>query len=71
MNSYQGRRKDWIRRFRGVATKYLHRSLVAIIHERTQRLAAAQVRALLAGNTAELIPKRCCPNCGAMLRRAA
>ncbi len=38
--------------------------------EPVQRLTAAKVRALLVGNTAELRPDRCCPNCGAMLSAA-
>ena len=68
VNSYQGRLKAWIARFRGVATKYLDRYLTwHIIDERVQRLTAAKARAVLVGNTAELRPDRCCPNCGAML----
>ena len=68
VNSYQGRLKAWIARFRGVATKYLHRYLIwHIIDERVRRLTAAKARAVLVGNTAELSPERCCPNCGAML----
>lgn len=67
VNSYQGRLKAWIARFRGVATKYLHRYLTwRIMDERVQRLTAAKARAVLVGNTAELTPDRCCPNCGAM-----
>ncbi len=71
VNSFQGRLKAWIARFRGVATKYLHRYLTwHIIDERVQRLTAATARAVLVGNTAELRPDRCCPNCGAMLSSA-
>ena len=71
VNSYQGRLKAWIARFRGVATKYLHRYLTwHIIDERVQRLTSAKARAVLVGNTAELSPERCCPNCGAMLSAA-
>ncbi len=68
VNSYQWRLKACFARFRGVATKYLHRYLTwHIIDERMQRLTAAKARAVLVGNTAELTPDRCCPNCGAML----
>ena len=68
VNSYQGRLKGWIARFRGVATKYLPRYLTwHIMDERIQRLTAAKARAVLVGNTAELTPDRCCPNCGVML----
>jgi hypothetical protein len=71
VNSYQGRLKGWIARFRGVATKYLPRYLTwHIMDERIQRLTAAKARAVLVGNTAELSPDRCCPNCGAMLTAA-
>ena len=71
VNSYQGRLKAWIARFRGVATKYLHRYLTwHIIDERVQRLTAAKARAGLVGNTAELRPEQCYPNCGAMLSAA-
>ena len=71
VNSYQGRLKSWIARFRGVATEYLHRYVSwHIIDERVQRLTAAKARAVLVGNTAELNPNRCCPNCGAMLTAA-
>ena len=71
MNSYQGRLKGWIARFRGVPTKYLPRYLTwRIMYERIQRLAAAKARAVLGHNTAELSPDRCCPNCGAMLNAA-
>ena len=71
VNSYQGRLKGWIARFRGVATKYLPRYLTwHIMDERIQRLTAAKARAVLVGNTAELSPDRCCPNCGAMLNAA-
>lgn len=41
VNSYQGRLKEWMAPFRGVATKYLNRYLTwHIIHERAQRLTA-------------------------------
>ena len=71
VNSDQGRLKAWIARFRAVATKYLHRYLTwHIMDERVQRLTAAKARAVLVGNTAELRPERCCPNCGAMLSSA-
>jgi len=61
VNSYQGRLKAWIARFRGVATKYLHRYLTwHIVDERVQRLTAAKARAVLVGNTAELRPDQCC-----------
>jgi len=71
VNSYQRRLKAWIARFRGVATKYLNRYLTwHIIDERIQRLTAPKARAVLVGNTAELSPDRCCPNCGAMLSAA-
>ena len=40
------------------------------MEERIQRLTAAKARAVLVGNTAELNPDRCCPNCGAMLNAA-
>jgi len=53
------------------ATKYLPRYLIwHIMDERIQRLTAAKARAVLVGNTAELSPNRCCPNCGAMLSAA-
>jgi hypothetical protein len=71
VNSYQGRLKAWIARFRGVATTYLDRYLTwHIIDERVQRLTSAKARAVLVGNTAELRPERCCPSCGAMLSSA-
>ena len=71
VNSYQGRLKAWIAHLRGVATKHLHRYLTwHIIDERVQRLTAAKAPAVLVGNTAELSPERCCPNCGVMLRAA-
>ena len=71
VNSYQGRLKAWIARFRGVATKYLDRYLTLhIIDERVQRLTAAKARAVLVGNTAELNPVQCCANCGAMISAA-
>ncbi len=71
VNSYQGRLTGWIARFRGVATQYLRRYLTwHNMDERIQRLTAAQARAVLVGNTAELSPDRCCPNCGAMLAAA-
>lgn len=71
VNSYHGRLKGWIARLRGVATKYLPRYLTwHIIDERIQRLTAAKARAVLVGNTVELSPDRCCPNCGAMLNAA-
>ena len=41
-----------------------------IMDERIQRLTATKARAVLVGNTAELNPDRCCPNCGAMLNAA-
>mgnify|MGYP000718726004 FL=1 len=41
-----------------------------MMDERIQRLTAAKARAVLVGNTAELSPDRCCPNCGAMLNAA-
>ena len=48
VNSYQGRLKGWIARFRGVATKYLPRYLTwHIMDERIQRLTAAKARAML------------------------
>lgn len=68
VNSYQGRLKEWLAPFRGVATKYLNRYLTwHIIHERIGRLTAAQARSVLVGNTAELMGDGCCPNCGAAL----
>jgi hypothetical protein len=68
VNSYQGRLKEWMAPFRGVATKYLNRYLTwHIIHERVQRLTPEQARSVLVGNTAELMLDRCCPNCGAAL----
>jgi hypothetical protein len=71
VNSYQGRLKGWMGRFRGVATKYLHRYLIwHVLHERVQRLSAAKARSVLIGNTAELAAQRCCPDCGAVLSAA-
>jgi transposase-like protein len=71
VNRYQGRLKGWIARFRGVATQYLLRYLTwHIMDKRIQRLTAAQARAVLVGNTAELSPDRCCPNRGAILTAA-
>lgn len=71
VNSYQGRLKEWMAPFRGVATKYLNRYLTwHIIHERVQRLTPEQARSVLVGNTAELMLDRCCPNCGAALTAA-
>lgn len=71
VNSYQGRLKAWIARFRGVATKYLDRYLTwHIIDEHVQRLTAAKARAVLVGNTAELNPVQCCANCGATISAA-
>ena len=50
VNSYQGRLKGWIARFRGVATKYRPRYLTwHIMDERIQRLTAAKARAVLDG----------------------
>jgi len=69
--SYQGRLKGWMGRFRGVATKYLDRYLTwHVIHEQVQHLTASKARAVLVGNTAELSPERCCPQCGCMLSAA-
>jgi ISXO2-like transposase domain/Homeodomain-like domain len=71
VNSYQGRLKEWMAPFRGVATKYLSRYLTwHIIHERVQRLTPEQARSVPVGNTAELMLDRCCPNCGAALNAA-
>lgn len=71
VNSYQGRLKAWIARFRGVGTNSLDRYLTwHIIDERVQRLTATKARAVLVGNTAELNPVQCCANCGAMLSAA-
>jgi len=68
VNSYQGRLKGWMGRFRGVATKYLDLYLAwHVIHEHVQHLSATRARAVLVGNTAELSPERCCPQCGCML----
>jgi hypothetical protein len=68
VNSYQGWLKARIARFHGVATKYLDRYLTwHIMDERIQRLTAAKARAVLVGNTADLNPNRCCPNCAATL----
>jgi transposase-like protein len=71
VNSYQGRLKGWMRRFRGVATKYLARYLGwHVLHERVQRVSAMNARSVLLGNTAELAAHRCCPDCGAVLSAA-
>jgi len=68
VNSYQGRLKQWLAPFRGVATKYLHRYLNwHILHEQITRLAPRDARRVLVGNTAELAAVRCCPNCGTAL----
>ena len=68
VNSYQGRLKQWLAPFRGVATKYLHRYLAwHVIHERVSRLSPRAARRVLVGNSAELAAARCCPNCGAAL----
>jgi hypothetical protein len=60
-----------MRRFRGVATKYLARYLGwHVLHERVQRVSAMNARSVLLGNTAELAAHRCCPDCGAVLSAA-
>ena len=71
VNSYQGRLKGWIARFRGVATHYLPRYLTwHIMDERIQRLTAVKARAVLVGNTTERNPDRYCHHYGAMLNAA-
>jgi len=71
VNSYQGRLRGWMGRFRGVATKYLDRYLTwHVIHKQVQHLSATRTRAVLVGNAAEMRPERCCPERGAMLSAA-
>ncbi|GLC28586.1 hypothetical protein rosag_50990 [Roseisolibacter agri] len=68
VNSYQGRLKQWLAPFRGVATRYLHRYLAwHVIHERELRLAPRAARRVLVGNATELAAAGCCPNCGVAL----
>ncbi len=65
VNSYQGRLQGWMGRFRGVATKYLHRYLTwHVLHERVK------ARLVLLGNTAEFAAHRRCPDCVAVLSAA-
>lgn len=63
VNAHMSRLKTFPATFRGVATKYLHRSLLWFaFYERVGNLSRAAARRVLLGNTAALEAVQCCPH---------